>query len=304
MATKKSTVVRKVQTGALRLTFQGLERGAPDVGARLAERLWFSVGTPPPRPVRERHGVPDGAAFTVPLSGRQVHGVSFGDPSAPRAYLVHGWGGWWQQLSSFIPLLLDRGYRVVAFDALAHGESGPGSHGRRSSTVPEMADSYRAVVDRVGRPALTVAHSMGCLSVLWAQRHHGLAPARQVLLAPAATTAGMLDVFSRTLTLGPSVRAGLQRRFRARMGQPLSDFDLLPLVTAEQREGSLSPALVVHDSDDEMTSAIESRRLVQEWHGARLRLTRGLGHYRLLRAPEVLSATEQFLGTEVASARG
>src|SRR5690625_6591430 len=85
----------------------------------------------------------------------------------------------------------------------------------RSSTVPEMADSYRAVVDRVGRPALTVAHSMGCLSVLWAQRHHGLAPARQVLLAPAATTAGMLDVFSRTLTLGPSVRAGLQRRFRA-----------------------------------------------------------------------------------------
>ncbi len=279
----------------MRAAFSLLERGAPVAGAALAERLWFAVGARPAREVRERRAVAGGTAFAVPVGGSDVRGVSFGDPIGPTAYVVHGWGGWWQQLSSFVPVLLARGYRVVAFDALAHGDSGPGAIGRRSSSVPEMADAYRAVATRFGEPALTVAHSMGCLSVLWAQRHHDVAAARQVLVAPATTVGGMLDLFSSELALGPAVRAGLPERFRRRIGRQLEDFELLQLVDAERLDGRLGPSLIVHDRDDAVTSAEDSARLAEAWPGSRLLMTERLGHYRVLRDPAVLAETERFL---------
>lgn len=284
---KKSTIVPKL----LRTGLSGLERLNPRASAYIAERLWFRVGTPPDATRRNRQVTDPGRPFTIDQNGHQILGRIWGEEGAPSAYLVHGWGGWWQQLSSFVPMLTDRGYRVIAFDALAHGDSGPGSLGGRSSTVPEMAEGYHAVADRWGTPALTIAHSMGCLSVMWAQRHHGITPERQVLIAAAASTSGMLDVFCGALGLSTPTRDRLVTRFARRMGRPLSDFDLLPLVAAEQQ---LSPALLVHDRDDPMTSARESAALAQQWPGSDLLLTEGHGHYRVLRAQEVLDRTMDF----------
>lgn len=295
MSTQKSTIVLNLRRSSMRAAFALLERGAPAAGAALAERLWFTVGARPSRAVRERRSVAGGTAFALPVSDSEVRGVSFGDPSGPSAYLVHGWGGWWQQLSSFVPVLLARGYHVVAFDALAHGDSGRGAIGRRASSVPEMADAYRAVVERFGDAALTVAHSMGSLSVLWAQRHHDVVPGRQVLIAPATTVGGMLELFSSELALGPAVRAGLPDRFRRRIGRQLEDFELLQLVADERCDGRLAPALIVHDRYDAVTSAEDSARLAESWPGSRLLVTQGLGHYRVLRDPAVLAEAERFL---------
>lgn len=290
---KKSTIV----PGLLRRTFGTLERVRPDWSARLAEPLWFRSGQPASRATRERRSIPGGTPFTVRLHGSEIRGVSYGPPTAPLAYLIHGWGGWWQQLSSFVPILTNRGYRVVAFDALAHGDSGPGRFGRRSSSVPEMAEAYHAVATRFGTPAVTVAHSVGCLSVVWAQRHHDIAPERQVLIAPAATTEGMLDIFTATLGVGEPTRTRLVERFATRMGRPLTDFDLLPLVAAEQADRHLPPALIVHDRTDRMTSPLESERLAAAWPNSDLLLTEGQGHYRVLREAEVLARTADFVGT-------
>jgi pimeloyl-ACP methyl ester carboxylesterase len=303
MSAKKSTIVRNAQAATLRTIFGALERTAPALGGRLAERLWFSVGKPPSRAERDRRAglVEAGTAFTADAAGAQVRGRVFGEADAPVAILVHGWGGWWQQLAAFVPVLLERGYRVVAFDALAHGDSGPGAPGRRSTTVPEMAASYAAVVDRFGAPALTVAHSMGCVSVASAQREHGIVPDRQVLIAPAATTDGMVDTFSTALGIGPAVRAGLVERFVRRVGRPLEDFDLLPLIEAEQAAGRLAPPLIVHDRADAVTSAAASTRLAEAWSGAELLLTEGLGHHRILRAPEALTAADRYLAARAAT---
>jgi hypothetical protein len=81
-AIQKSTIVR---------SFALLERVAPALGARWAERLWFRIPAP-----RGRHDRPvePGRPFQVRVDGRMVAGEIWGDPSAEAVYLVHGWGGW------------------------------------------------------------------------------------------------------------------------------------------------------------------------------------------------------------------
>jgi pimeloyl-ACP methyl ester carboxylesterase len=296
---QKSTIVRKITRHALTMTLHSLEQLDPAWSSALAERLWFRAGKPPAQPVRNRHEVPSGTPFTVthriptpPHREVPIRGTRWGDPDAPVAYLIHGWGGWWQQLGAFVPVLLDLGYQVVGFDALGHGDSGPGGFGRYSSSVPEMAHAYQAVVERFGTPAATVAHSIGCVTAAWAAHHHGIAPGRQVQIAPAATSRGMLETFIRTLDLGARTRAGLLDRFHARIGHPLTDFDLLTLATAHQDPPA---ALIVHDRDDPVTASSESEDLAAHWPGSELLITEGLGHYRILRAPDTLAAVGAFL---------
>jgi pimeloyl-ACP methyl ester carboxylesterase len=58
----------------------------------------------------------------------------------------------------------------------------------------------------------------------------------------------------------------------------------------------LTPAaLVVHDRGDVDVPFAHGERIVEAWHGARLVETAGLGHRAILRDPEVVRATVEFL---------
>src|SRR4051794_26198605 len=116
---------------AIRRVFGLLERAAPAIGARWAERLWMTL----PKPRRLAEPVDGGTPFAVPVGGGTVAGQVWGD--GPPVYLVHGWAGSGDQLGAFVGALLARGRRVVAFDAPSHGRSAPGRHGPRSSSIPE-----------------------------------------------------------------------------------------------------------------------------------------------------------------------
>ena len=50
------------------------------------------------------------------------------------------------------------------------------------------------------------------------------------------------------------------------------------------------PALVVHDRGDREVPFEHGETLARSWPGARLMVTEGLGHRRILRDPEVVRA--------------
>ena len=136
-------------SAALRAGFAALEH-QPRLGGWLAERLWFRLPAPASVEARGRHTPSGGEPFEVQWEAGTVRGRAYGDWGLPTAYLVHGWGGWWQQLGAHVQPLLDRGLCVVAFDSPSHGDSSPGRFGPRSTTFPEMAQALSAVVADFG----------------------------------------------------------------------------------------------------------------------------------------------------------
>ena len=280
-----------VSPGLKRL-FSLLERRSPHLGGWLAERLWFRL---PPRPAAStRTGrTPDGGEpFEVAWDGGVVRGRVYGHWGDPTAYLVHGWGGWWQQLGAHVRPLVDSGLCVVAFDAPSHGDSTAGSFGRRSTTFVEMAHSLAAVVKEFGRPTLVVAHSAGALAALHA-RSLGVSPEGYVLIAPPLSVAPMVDQFCDAVGVGPRSRALMVRRAEQRVGLPI---DALDLITMASRESSLPRLLVVHDRGDREAPVAGAVALVTAWHGARLMLTDALGHRRVMWDPAVVDRVGSFAG--------
>src|SRR5688500_15132227 len=111
----KSTIVR-LRRGVRRTLFRAADLVAPGVAGRIARDIWFAV--PPRMPPAQLPG--GGAPFEVESLGAVVRGHVWG--TGPAVYLVHGWGGRGSQLGSFVEPLLAGGFRVVMFDAPAHGD--------------------------------------------------------------------------------------------------------------------------------------------------------------------------------------
>lgn len=284
---QKSTNVRLIRRAA-----SIAERVAPGPAARAATRWWFTI----PRTVRATSLPPGGTAFEVPSQGSTVRGAFWGE--GPVVYLVHGWGGRGSQLAGFVAPLVRRGHRVVLFDALSHGDSGPGPHGPTTSSGVEMARSLDDVAARFGPARAVVAHSMGGLATMLAQEHGWLGLARLVLVAPVSRYATQFAAFADHLGLGVRTRARVDRLVEQRVGIPTSRFDLAVLAG----EGEAVRTLVVHDRDDRQASYDESVRLVDRLPDARLVTTHGLGHRRVLADPRVVEAVSSFVvGAELAS---
>lgn len=286
-AAQKSTNVRFI----LQPTFRTLEVLAPALGARVAERIWFRlpgsahVVADLDRPaIRELLGGP----FEVELRGRTVRGWVWG--SGPVAYLVHGWGGNAEQLTPLVAPLLDRGFRVVAFDGLSHGHSDPGQHGRSSSDAVELGRSLDAVAARFGPARVVVAHSMGALSAVLALRDGWLVTERLVLIAPAPGIPSLLRRFRAELGFGPRTERRLVRGAERRTGYPVEGLDVA--VVAQQIERP--DLLVVHDLLDREADHAASVELVRAWPGAELMSTAGLGHRRVLSDAGVAGAVSRF----------
>jgi pimeloyl-ACP methyl ester carboxylesterase len=303
MSARKSTNGRSMRTRLRlqRLAFGSLEWIAPRLGGGWLDKIWFTLAPVPEKARRSRVELPLGTPFEVSFRGRQLRGISWG--TGRNIYLVHGWGGWGLQLAAYVPPLVAAGFRVLAYDAPSHGASDPGHAGARRTDLPEMAEALRAVVAARGPAYGVIAHSLGAAATGQAMLH-GLAARRVVFVAAATAFDHTLNEFQRMFGFGPRIRAAFERSFVRRFGRPMESFQLRRTVDELQEERELPPLLAIHDSGDRETPYQGSVAVVDAWPGARLELTEGLGHRKVLGDPSSVAAVVAFLSASQAISRG
>jgi pimeloyl-ACP methyl ester carboxylesterase len=282
----KSTIVR-FRNGALHGFFRYAERLAPRTAGRVARDLWF---TPPPR--MTSLPIPDGGEpFTVVSQGAEINGHTWGE--GPTVYLVHGWGGRGSQFGAFVEPLVAAGYRVVMFDAPAHGDSGHGPAGPRRTHGLEFAKALDATFVRFGPAAAVVAHSLGTIATYLTLRFGWLGTERLVFVAPMVEAESLFDLFQGSLGFGTRTRHAFDRAVDEFVGIPVTDFD----ARVQARYVDPLPTLVIADRGDRQTlfgAAADFARAVD----AELVTTTGLGHRRILRDPEVIQRVVGFVSEE------
>jgi pimeloyl-ACP methyl ester carboxylesterase len=256
--------------GALAVT----ARLSPGLAAALATRL-FLTPRRYPRPARERALL----ERAEPLP-REDGLAAWSWGRGPTVLLAHGWAGRGAQLGSFVEPLVAAGYRVVAFDAPAHGAS----PGRRTNLI-DMADALARVADSVGPLHAVIAHSFGAAATMVAFSR-GLDARSAVFVAPPWSLSEGLNTFAAALALPPEVIQGVRAEIERRVGLSWDAFEgatLAPQMTV--------PLLVVHDRDDPEVPLASGASLVRAWPDAELYETYGLGHRRILRDPVVIAAS-------------
>jgi len=278
---------------ALALARTGLalaERAAPGLGARAAVRMLMTL--PRAVPGRQATAVPDGERQRVNLPGRAPASIvteAWGE--GPAVYLLHGWGGDRTSWRRFVGPLTRAGFRVVTLDAPGHGDSGPGAYGPGRTLLPEMITALRTAAGHHGPAHAVVAHSMGGLAAAVACLD-GLPAARLVLIAPMPDVPSAIRVFAEAAGAGERIQARMPRALERLARVPLSHFDA---VQRSAEEETLPAALVIHDGGDRRVPFGLGARLAAAWPCARLHVTHGLGHHRILGDEGVIAASVDFL---------
>lgn len=261
-------MVRLIRRSALK----ALSHAAPGVAAGLFEKALLT-----PDKVR-RCEDPQPAAqstpFRIPYGSGWLAAWSWGE--GPTVLLMHGWGGAATSLTMFVDPLVERGLRVVAYDAPAHGQS----DGRRTNQV-ECAGAALQVGRAVGPLRAIIAHSFGAPAAALAARH-GLEAERMVMLAPPQS---IIDL---SMEFGDVI--GFPRHVCELMGERLANrlrIDWEELATDRLVYGLATPLLVVHDRDDRTVPWTHGQAIAAAAPHGELISTTGLGHWDIKTEPDV-----------------
>ena len=261
---------------------RGVDRLSPHLGARVAARLFLT-----PRrarvPERERVWLARARSETFTAGRFELAGHRWSDSGEP-VLLIHGWEGRGSQLGGLALALAEQGLQPITVDLPAHGAS----RGAQTNLL-EMSQAIAAMVSNLGGVRGIVAHSFGAAGTTVALREP-LPVERLVYLAPAEDFEHYPRVFSHWLGLPHHLGDRMRRSVEGRLGITMAELRgrlLAPRMTA--------PLLVVHDEDDVDVPWQDGKAYSEAWPDSVLQTTRGLGHRRILREPEVLASVARFL---------
>lgn len=301
---KNRTIVRS--RNMVRLTRAALQTAyivSEELGTSFAERL-FTTPRRHRRPDRERAVLATARELVVDVTLRSPHArgtrcsiATWRWGHGPAVLLVHGWEGRGSQLGALVEPLVAAGMSVVAFDAPGHGDSP-----EHRLYLTDLADCIADVATAVGPLHGLVAHSFGAAGALLAQARGGALARRLVMIAPNVLLDDALRRFARVVGLDENDRGALEQRLADHTGLASDMLALDRLVGARDtsREGAM---LVVHDRGDREVPFEHGERLAAVWPAAELRTTDGLGHRRILRDPQVIAASVDFVRRDIAPAR-
>jgi pimeloyl-ACP methyl ester carboxylesterase len=282
------TNVRDKAPAALRGCFQLGSRLTPGLTSRVAARLFTLPHRSRKSRPREEQTLRDAVTLPLEIEGRRLAAWSWGE--GPTVLLHHGWNGRGAQLGAFVKPLVAAGYRVVTYDAPAHGSS-PG----RFTNGVELARTISAVSRHLGGLHAIVAHSLGCLATSYALRQR-LAVERIVFVSPPADMVTFTREFAEMVDLGERAHDMMLTHFERTLAMNWEDFSTEKLAEYDRlARGDQTPLLVVHDTEDLRVPVQHAQRIHRAWEGSRLIETSRLGHQRILRDEGVIGHVVEFL---------
>jgi pimeloyl-ACP methyl ester carboxylesterase len=268
----------------LRTGFQFLGTIAPKLTGRIALNMFL---TPRKRPISSsaQQTMSQAEQRTIAHGSRQL-ATWVWENDGPTVLLVHGWESNASGMRGFVRPLLRQGFRVIAFDAPAHGRSS----GRQTNFI-DYSGAIETIIKTMGPVKFIVAHSFGASATLFTlSRLPNLGVERVVSLGAPSRLNEMVDIWTSFLQMPLLAAEQMRRRLVDRVGLPV---EWLAVETAVAQ--LTVPGLIVHDQNDTIVPYSNAQAIHKQWSTSTLITTTGLDHRGVLQDREVLRQVVDFL---------
>jgi len=234
----------------------------------------------------EREVIEWGNNYRLPFDGGELAVTTWGT-RGPAILLMHGWGGARAQMTGFVDSLLFAGYRVVAYDQPAHGDSTG-----KTTNLLEIAPTMDLIAKQEGDFHAIIAHSFGTLITSYALTNLNFPPPERLIYFGAFNQLlESLPRFQVLAGLSDEIIAGLRTMIYENFGKEVLD----AIVNEKLVPRIQIPALMFHDVADNVTPVEDSRAVAGVWQHAQLIETEGLGHRGALQSKSIQEQVVKFL---------
>ena len=219
----------------------------------------------------------------IPSIKKEIQVYHYGK-AEKKILLVHGWSGRGTQLVKIADELLEMGFKIVSFDAPAHGKS-KGS----TSLMPEFIASILELEKQFGPFEFAIGHSLGGMSILNA--------VKQKLNIKKAVIIGSGDIiqdFINKLQLKPKIAIMLKKHFEKKYGESMENYS--SHIAAKEVK---IPILIIHDKNDDDVPVKAAYNIQKHSPNSELLITEGLGHRKILGETKVIEKIKEFISSSI-----
>lgn len=271
---------------AAQFGFSTLGRLFPTKAAKIAYNLFTT-----PR-IRAKHKKSDevleSAKIFEFIYGKHIlKGYEWGEGDRT-VLLVHGWESRGTAMRSFVPNLVSAGFRVVAFDGPAHGNSA----GNRTN-LPHFGGSVKAIINYLGGVHGVVTHSFGGASTVFslANIDNTISIEKLVLIGVPASMENLSNDFMNMIKAPRSVAKRFEKILENKIAMPLASAHL----SIAFGKINVGETLVIHDRHDQVVPYSEATTVAESWEDTSLLVTENLGHFQLLKNPDLINRVAGFV---------
>ena len=261
---------------------------SPKLSAGIAMKI-ASIPGKPKRPERERlqlEGAQKGEY--IGAYGKENPYWAWGE--GPVVILCHGWGGRGSQLATLAIEIANAGCKAVTFDASAHGNS----HGKTSG-FDVMAKDIQSISELFPQIHAYVCHSMGGMSAMNA-RKLGLDAKKFVIIGSPYAPLPIIEIMKTQLKVPPKTLEVCKDRLATQF-----DTHWERLMEGEIFKDIQQPSLLIYDKIDKglpPNSILHYEYVKSQCQNVESLITEGLGHRKLLWAPDVIEQVIGFLNKD------
>jgi len=271
----------------IKLFFAISSRFTPFFAIRAAEKLFTTPFHSKRRDVEDEI-LERAEKFFIPMEkGRQLTAFRWGKKTDPVVLFVHGWTATATCFVNFIEPLLAKGYQVISYDSIAHGDTSG-----LSVSLTEWADTVLAAMKEIGKVHCIVGHSLGSGAIVIASSLN-LRTDKLVLISPVTDIGKVTEKFAEALSIPKRIMEKMHqyawKKYNASASKYGKDWN-------DVFESSFNvPTLIIHDINDNEIDISNARKLAKQWDWAELIETRQLGHRRILINHDVVTSALNFI---------
>ena len=199
----------KLMFALMSILFGILSVLAPRLAARWAYKMFFTPRRLS-RPDSEMPQYESANHSSMAFNGKTVALYTWGD-GAETILLLHGWASRGTRIGHLAEALVERGYKVIAFDMPAHGDSEG-----KTTNLFEISELTAQICDKYGPVHSIIAHSFGGMALCNAVHRYNLNVNRVVLVASPFTMKYIFYSFASIINITHKVSDMMVERIRRR----------------------------------------------------------------------------------------
>lgn len=207
--------------------------------------------------------------------------------NSKKVLFIHGWASRGSVVHRLVPMLKMEGIEIIAFDAPAHGESS-------GSTLNLITFSQvcQKLIHRYGPFDAVITHSFGMRVGLHAYTELNIThPPVFVCCALPATMNTIFQQYLHLIQLPQKSTLAFYKKVNKILGRDYTEMDCPQLL----ERSKVPNLLAIHDIDDSIVNMEPVYQLLQLNAKVELNITKGLGHYGVLRDVHVKALIHHYL---------
>lgn len=220
--------------------------------------------------------------------GEELMTYSWGEPSNPTIFIMHGWAGRATQFRLIANELVKEGFHVLAMEGPGHNPKS-----QRKTNVVEFATALSGFLkgkDIYG----AVGHSLGGLALLYALENFEVKFSKLVTIASPTIAKDVIDIYRKKINASRRAHKAINKFVLARMNKPFAYFSGVE-IAKRLGDKAVRKHLIVHDKNDREAPIHHARELHKALPHAELFETQTLGHVRILKDALVIKRVVSFL---------